>query len=151
MNAKDKLHYIFQRIFYDIFYENIHNELLCILQNKQYDYVILSPYHKRRLFHGYWHPNMFFEKIFQEIKKKYHFEYEIIVPHYTSSVAANVFLGKNVIFSKDQQAYLLCDDVLTTGKSALNAQNKIQQYLNISKAEPRIFWDLFNIFRSPQK
>lgn len=157
VNAKDRRHYIFQRIFYDILYDSIQHELTMICTHKHYDAVVLSPYHKRRLFHGYWHPNTFFEKILREIKKKNDLKFEIFVPHYTSSSASNIYLSQKNVLSVNMKSYLMCDDVLTTGMSALKGQRAINKYFDLaSKTEQtayreQIIWDLFSIFRSPQK
>lgn len=151
VNAKDKTNYIFQKIFYDILYENIFNTLEEILLYKDYDAVFLAPYKKSRLFHGYWHPNLFFEKILHEIKKKFLLKYRIFVPHYTSKSSHKIFLKEGLNLTKNSYYYLLCDDVLTSGHSALNAHKTINCYLLNICEDLSIKSDLFSIFRSPQK
>lgn len=163
VNAKDKFNYMFQEIFEEIFYESIKLEMEKILNHKHYSVVILSPYHKKRMFHGYWHPNIFFEKILQELKIKNDYTFEILNPHYTSAKSSDVYLSNHSqlmdnILTQTQgiQDYnvLLCDDVLTTGKSAITAFYAARKILYNKKelnssVQPK--WDLFTIFRSPQK
>lgn len=150
VNAKDKMHYVFQKIFYDIFYDPIFQSLDEILHHREYEAIFLSPYHKRRLFEGYWHPNLFFEQILNKLKQKYKFKYDIFMPHYTANKASSIYLYKALPVYKNH-IYLLCDDVLTSGKSAIDAQNAINKYINRLTHNNSITWDLFSVFRSPQK
>lgn len=144
--AKDKFNMHFQEIFEEIFFLPVKHELAQILSHKDYHLIILSPYRKSRMFHGFWHPNLFFEKIFLELKKDFHFE--ILTPHYRNYKSNTVCFPRNFLNKSSFENILLCDDVLTTGTSALKSFHAINKNFETSHIKN---WDLFTIFRSPQK
>jgi len=144
VNAKDKFNINFQKLFEELFYIPIKEFLLEILLHKSYDAIILSPYRKTRIYHGYWHPNIFFEKIFAKISREIQFTKfpNIYSTHYKNK--QEVYWKYTTTKSK-KQTLLVCDDVLTSGKSSLRCNTALSKYFIDSQ------WDLFTIFRSPQK
>ena len=143
VNAKDKFNINFQIMFKELFYQPLKLMLQDVLHQQRYNFILLSPYKKERIFHGYWHPNMFFESVLKELKAEAHIPFEVLTTHYQSTK------NRDLLSTKLKKAYtnqniLLCDDVLTSGKSARQSYHALKKYfLNSS-------WDFLTLFRSPQ-
>lgn len=145
VNAKDKFNLNYKTIFYEIFYEPVKKLFLDIFTHHKYDYILLAPYKKERIFYGLWHPNLLFEKILNEIKIQSELNFEIISPHFQNVRKTEIFISNNFTQKISHPKILLCDDVLTTGKTAILTQKAGQEIFK------NVTWDLLTIFRAPQK
>jgi predicted amidophosphoribosyltransferase len=166
--AKDKNDYNAKLLFYDLFFIIIKNNILKILLENEYDYIVFPTLRKERILESNWHPTEFFENIFKSIQSENGaLKYKIIrpillnkslkqalIPSKKRSAFSNdlknqkIFLDKNKIENWDKNnnsKILLLDDVLTTGKTSSNNKKMIAEYFHSDK------WDLLTIFRSIQK
>ncbi|MES2614041.1 MAG: phosphoribosyltransferase [Bdellovibrionota bacterium] len=158
-----------QKLFTELFFVPVKNSILKLMQSKNYAFIVLSPLRKDRIFHGAWHPNVFYDEVLNYI-----YEYElpeiqkpqILYPHYSHKkkkqslipVAKREKQQKDTNFEliypkiiqlpqyekEEEKKVLLLDDVLTSGETSLLCK-RLSQY-QISPA----VWDLFTIFRAPR-
>lgn len=84
--AKNKQNLNSQKLFFDIFFVSAKRFLVQKLNEKRYDYVLLSPLRKERVFSSSWHTNIFFEKVlfFISENKLILYELNVISPHFLS-------------------------------------------------------------------
>ncbi|KAB8027760.1 hypothetical protein [Fluviispira multicolorata] len=169
--AKDNNDCNAQKLFYELFYNPIKNFLQNYIFENKIEYVVLSPLRKERILNSGWHTNIFFQHILESITenlKNKNFLIYIYYPHILGSSKKNAIKSKlerrynysNLIEQKiswhcangnkkliwdNNKNLLLLDDVLTTGRTARQLINSIQQVNNNN------LWSLFTIFRSPQK
>lgn len=134
----------FQLLFEELFFEPIKGQCLEIFARYKYDLVILAPYKIERMFAGFWHPNILFEKVLTSLQNS-GYKFTIISTHYTSKKNLDVNWKNDLDTSRSPKKILLCDDVLTTGKSSLIAYDAFQNRIECAT------WHLFTIFRAPQK
>jgi predicted amidophosphoribosyltransferase len=150
-----------------LFFEVIKNNILKILLDNEYDYIVFPTLRKERILESSWHPTEFFESIFKSIQAENGaLKYKIIrpillnkslkqalIPSKKRSAFSNEFKNQKIFLDKNQienfdnnnsSKILLLDDVLTTGKTSSNNKKKIAEYLKSDN------WDLLTIFRSIQ-
>lgn len=166
--SKNKSNVNAQEVFFHLFFVSVRKSLIKILNEKRYDYVILSPLRKERIFSGSWHPNFFYKSVFQYMieNKCIDDHIKLISPHFIlnkkkqailsskerlkiqSHVKKNqIYIPKLTLYDEtiNNQSVLLLDDVLTTGKTAILSKEMCQSsFQNCS-------WDLLSLFRTSQK
>lgn len=135
--AKDQHDYIFQKIFYELFYFHFKEFLLHKICKKNYDYIFFAPLRKERVLLSNWHSYQLFLKVCLDIK----IESDIILPLYMKSVHKQALIPAvkrrffianatdNILFFDmkikkhidlkfcQPKNILLLDDVLTTGQT----------------------------------
>ena len=167
--AKDKNDYNAQLLFYNMFFDITKNYVKEILRKESYEYIVLPILRRERILNSYWHPLIFFEEIFQNIKM------ELINKQNNINILRPMLINKSLrqamipskkrleysMKSKNQKVYfkrsenekvdndkvnkiLLVDDVLTTGETAMRTKKMIEGSVNCEK------WGLFTLFRSHQ-
>lgn len=166
--AKNKSNANVQELFFHLFFVSLKKFLIRILNEKKYDYIILSPLRRERVFLGSWHPNLFYESVFKKIMEDdcVHQHIKLISPHFIFNKKKQAILSaqkrfqiephvkKNQIYipkltlydeTINNQSVLLMDDVLTTGKTAILSKEMCESsFQNCS-------WDLLSLFRTSQK
>jgi phosphoribosylpyrophosphate synthetase len=166
--AKNKYNTNVQKLFFDLYFVAMKRFFVKELNEKKYSHVILSPLRKERIFFSSWHVNLFYEEVFSYIIQNnlVDHDFNLISPHFLykkkkqglmsfeKRVSAHSNVKKNEIYISylnmydgniNNQNILLLDDVLTTGKTALLAKEICDPYFN------NCSWDLFSLFRTPQK
>lgn len=166
--AKNKSNVNVQELFFHLFFVSLKKFLIRILNEKKYDYIILSPLRRERVFLGSWHPNLFYESVFKKIREDGLVKHQIklIIPHFILNKKKQAILSTQKRFQIEQhvkknqiyipkltlydetinnQSVLLLDDVLTTGKTAILCKEMCESsFQNCS-------WDLLSLFRTSQK
>lgn len=166
--AKNKYNTNVQKLFFDLYFIVVKRFFVRKLNEKKYSHIILSPLRKERIFFSSWHVNLFYEEVFSYIIQNnlVGYDFNLLSPHFVYkkkkqglmsfekrlSVHSNV--KKNKIYISylsmynetiNNQNILLLDDVLTTGKTAVFSKELCAPYFN------NCSWDLFSLFRTPQK
>lgn len=162
--AKEDNNISAQKVFNELFFVPVKNHLLKILSQENYHFIIIAPLRKDRIFHGAWHPNIFYDEVLQYIYRHELTECikpQILFPHYSSKKKKQSLLPierrktknlnleliyNNVEFKEESDSkVLLLDDVLTTGESSLLCKSLSSKIFPLAKE-----WDLFTILRAPQ-
>jgi len=165
--AKSKYDQNAQKAFFDLFFVPTKRFFIKLFQEKQYSHVILSPLRKERLFFSSWHTNVFYEQLLLQLKEELQWDHvNLISLHFLSQRQKQALIpsserkkfdglsGKNKIYISHLKKYdqdinhqniLLLDDVLTTGQTAFLCQQSCQPHFQ------NCSWDLFTLFRTPQK
>jgi predicted amidophosphoribosyltransferase len=158
-----------QKLFSELFFIPIKNSLRTMLLEEKYDFIMLAPLRKERVFHGSWHPNVFYEEVLSYLythELQAEVKAEILYPHFSTKKKKQAFvpsstreIQKNTDLSLiltiprenchsresgNPGKILLLDDVLTSGKTSLLCQSLCQTQLGGCR------WDLFTIFRTPR-
>ena len=154
-----------QKVFNELFFIPVKNSLLKMILNENYDFIVVSPLRKERIFHGTWHPNIFYDEILQYIylhELPENCRPQILYPYYAHKKKKQSLIpidrreklekiGIELIYSNfipdtlnENRKILLLDDVLTTGETSILCKTLSSQ--KISNA----IWDLFTILRAPQ-
>lgn len=165
VGSKDLKQIILINIFYDLFFYPVYNQLKSLLEHKNFDAIFLAPYRRGRLINAYWHTNLFYEDVFNQLKQEIP-DSKIPIQSFFKSEGPKKSLyrkfllknkennNKNLIFFHDytknplqekiskKPTYLICDDVLTTGDSSI----KFTHNFNTNNVD----LNLFTLFRSHQ-
>ena len=164
--SKENKNKSMQNVFNELFFVPFKNQLLEMIMKEKFDYIILSPLRRERIFSSSWHPNLFFDEVLDYLFKNELLtkqKPEILTPLYDKKKKKQswiptlkraelnknkdkqklIFHNQSEIKLSENKNILFIDDVLTTGKTALLCQSLCEKYfLNCS-------WSLVTLFRAP--